>query len=1101
MPTAQPPANAADVAITGDIRAAQVAEHASAVTFSVLGSACVAAFVAWAIHASVAPLALGAWTLALALALALRQGLLLQYRREPRPADPGRRLAWFRASIFVHGVAWGVIALLPAAGDHDALELLMAALAGMSTAALVLGQFDRIVGFAFALPAMLPVTLRLLAEDKPAAQALSLGVAVAALLGIYGIVAAERAWRQRVALATARRDEQRSLDAARESEALLRLIFDHVDEGIAVVGADMRLRAFNRRFAEITRLDPALARVGTPVRELLASQARAGRLGGGGDAEATVARWMGLLQAGGHATTVRSLADGGTIELRRNATPDGGFVAVAVDISRRLAAEAALAEKRRMLALLLDATTQGFWFFDNDLRTTDANPALCRLLGVERAALLGRRLYDFVDADQAEIVREQARRRDAGEAGRYELRLRRDDGSPVWCVNHATPIHDESGHKTGSVSVLSDIGELRRATELQRRTSQLLEEKSRILEATLQNLPQGVLTFDEQGRVVAWNPRLVELTGVTEAFLQRRPLLAEFVRWQIDNGRVGPAPGEVDQQARAFIEVALRGEIDRLPAGYQRTDADGRTLRVDTFRSPGGPVVRTFTDITAALRAEQVLRESESRFRLLADAAPALVVVRDSAGRPDWINQRWLEFTGCDAAQALAEDWDLRLHPDDVAACRNAFEGARAPGRSFATEYRLRRADGSWGWIADTGVPRLAADGQLEGWVHYGWDITARKAAEAALIAARDEAERANRAKSDFLSRMSHELRTPLNAVLGFGQLLESEASEPLTTLQRERVGQVLRGGRHLLALIDEVLDLAGIDGGTLRLRLGAVDAGTAVAEACRAVAPLAAERGVQLEAPALPSPGSVLADGARLRQVLSGLLSNAVKYNRRGGRVSIAWREDGERLRLEVHDDGPGIAPDDQPRIFQAFERLDGGRAAADGAGVGLALAKWLVEAMHGRIGLDSAPGAGCTFWISLERADAGPAPAAPRTVLYVEDNHVNQLLMQAMLARCPQIELLLADDAQTGLRIATSQRPALVLLDIQLPDADGFELLRRLRAQPQTRSLPVLAVSADAMPDSIAAARAAGFADYLTKPLEQGRLIEAIERALAAS
>ncbi|MBG6079201.1 PAS domain S-box-containing protein [Rubrivivax gelatinosus] len=1100
MPLPKPPAEPEDDGITRAVRTSQVAEHASAVAFAALGSASVGAFVAWALHTVVATGPLLAWCGALALLLVLRLWTLQRYRAQAGAAEPERWLARFRAGIFASGVLWGSAALLPMSDVHHGLTVLTIAAAALSTAAMVLGHFDRLTGALFALPTALPVAARIVIEDLPPAPAVMLGLAVATLLGLYGVVAAERNWRQRLALAAARRDEQRSLAAAQESEALLRLIFDHVDEGLLVVDADLRVRTMNLRFAEVTRLDPSLVHPGTPVRELLEAQARAGRLGGGNQ-ETLVEHWMSLLRAGGHASSVRTLADGRTIELRRNATPDGGFVAVALDISERRAAEAALAEKQRMLALLLDNTTQGFWFVDNELRTTDANPAMCRMLGVQRGALIGRSVWEYVDEDQAAVLREQMRRRNAGEASLYEIRLRRADGSPLWCMNQGTPICDAEGRKIGAIGLFSDIGELRRATELQQRTSRLLEEKSRLLEATLESLPQGVLTLDEQGRTAAWNRRLVELTGVPEDLLRRRATLGEFVRWQIDHGRVGPAPGELDPDAREHIQAALQGRIDLLPASYQRTAADGRTMRIETFRSRGGPVVRTFTDVTDALRAEQVLRESESRFRSLADAAPALVVVCDADGRPTWINQRWLAFTGCGAGQALAEPWPARLHADDVAAAGAALQTARTTAQSFAVEYRLRRADGRWGWIAETGVPRTTPDGRLEGWIRYGWDITARKAAEAALIAARDDAERANRAKSDFLSRMSHELRTPLNAVLGFGQLLESDPAEPLSPAQHERVQQVLRGGRHLLSLIDQVLDLAGIDGGTLSVRLEAVDAAAAVAEACRLVQGLAEERGITLQPPATPPPGRVLADAARLRQVLAGLLANAVQYNHRGGSVSIEWRDDGERLRLEVRDDGPGIAVADQRRIFKAFERLDGGRAAGGGAGVGLALAKWLVEAMHGRIGLDSAPGLGSCFWVSLERttAEAGAAPAR-RTVLYVEDNSVNQMLMEAMLARRPEIELLLADDAASGLALAVAAQPALVLLDIQLPDADGFELLRRLRARSETEAIPVVAVSADAMPERIAAARAAGFADYLTKPLEQGRLLEAVDRVLDA-
>ncbi|MFO1271445.1 MAG: ATP-binding protein [Rubrivivax sp.] len=270
---------------------------------------------------------------------------------------------------------------------------------------------------------------------------------------------------------------------------------------------------------------------------------------------------------------------------------------------------------------------------------------------------------------------------------------------------------------------------------------------------------------------------------------------------------------------------------------------------------------------------------------------------------------------------------------------------------------------------------RFASDGGL---VRTFTDVTDRKAAERALIAAKEEAERANRAKSDFLSRMSHELRTPLNAILGFGQLLESDRRDPLTPSQHARVQEMQRGARHLLALINEVLDLARIESGSLQLRLEPVALAPLIDESLRLVAPVAQERGIALgPAPVLPAPVHALADRLRLGQVLLNLLGNAIKYNRPGGRVRVEVRADGGWLVIEVVDDGPGIGGPQQARLFQAFERLDAEGSAVEGAGIGLALSKWLVDLMHGEIGVSSELGRGSTFWARLAACGAAPSAA----------------------------------------------------------------------------------------------------------------------------
>jgi signal transduction histidine kinase/ActR/RegA family two-component response regulator len=372
--------------------------------------------------------------------------------------------------------------------------------------------------------------------------------------------------------------------------------------------------------------------------------------------------------------------------------------------------------------------------------------------------------------------------------------------------------------------------------------------------------------------------------------------------------------------------------------------------------------------------------------------------------------------------------------------------------------------------------------------------------------------ESANRAKSVFLSRMSHELRTPLNAILGFGQLLEME---DLQGRDRESVEQIVRAGRHLLELIDEVLDISRIEAGTLNISLEPVDVVSGLSEVLSLVAPLAAERGIELLADLDPSESRYVAgDRQRLRQVLLNLLSNAIKYNREGGRVRVSVSNSGERLRIVVADDGEGIAEDKLDQVFAPFERLGAENTGVEGTGLGLALSKSLVEAMNGSIGVSSEPGAGSTFFVELDVAAspvsretldaaraagaADPARTSACTLLYIEDNLSNLKLIQHIFADRPEVRLLSAMQGELGLQLARAQRPDVILLDLHLPDMSGEQVLASLREYPETERIPVIVLSADATSKRVDGLREAGARGYLTKPLDVTHFLDTVNEAL---
>jgi len=384
-------------------------------------------------------------------------------------------------------------------------------------------------------------------------------------------------------------------------------------------------------------------------------------------------------------------------------------------------------------------------------------------------------------------------------------------------------------------------------------------------------------------------------------------------------------------------------------------------------------------------------------------------------------------------------------------------------------------------------------------------EVAERQRAEA-------DADRANRAKSEFLSRMSHELRTPLNAILGFAQLLELEVERPA---DRESVEQIAKGGRHLLTLINEILDIARIEAGQLPLSPEPVRVGDAIQRVLDLTRPLAATRRIELETGgAALHPEHVWADQQRLQQVLLNLVSNGIKYNRDAGRLTVACdAAEADRIRISVKDTGPGIAPALRERLFQPFDRLGAEQHGVEGTGLGLALSKRLVEAMGGTIGVESVPSAGSTFWVEFLRAESPidrlartePSPAvlaAPAerdgTVLYIEDNLSNLRLVERTLALRPGVKLIPAMQGRLGLALAQQHRPDLILLDLHLPDISGEQVLRELQGDPGLRQTPVVVLSADATPGQVQRLLAAGVRAYLTKPLDVRQLLALLDEVL---
>jgi signal transduction histidine kinase/ActR/RegA family two-component response regulator len=475
-------------------------------------------------------------------------------------------------------------------------------------------------------------------------------------------------------------------------------------------------------------------------------------------------------------------------------------------------------------------------------------------------------------------------------------------------------------------------------------------------------------------------------------------------------------------------------------------------------------------------------------------------------------------------AGALSDEFTTAIAPGFEALVYKAMRGIED-----IYDLTYIRADG-------TRLPALVSvtalhgpDGRLIGFLLIGTDNTARKQVEAEqalldqrlretnaeLQAAREAAEKANRAKSEFLSSMSHELRTPLNAVLGFAQLMASEVPTPPARQQRS-IDQILKGGWYLLRLINEILDLATIESGKVTMSQEPMSM-TDVLQDCKGmIEPQAAKRGIAMTFPRFDTVFYIHADRTRVKQVMINLLSNAIKYNASGGSVIVQCvATDAGRVRIRVKDTGTGLSADQMAQLFQPFNRLGQQDGAEEGTGIGLVVTKQLVELMGGTIGVESAVGVGTVFWVEFESAQApalenieeaaldrrplaAPEASEQLTLLYVEDNPANLALVEQLIARRGDLKLVTAIDAYLGIELARAYVPDVILMDINLPGMSGYGALKVLRDDPLTAHIPVLALSANAVPRDIEKGIEAGFFRYLTKPIRVREFMDALDVAL---
>jgi PAS domain S-box-containing protein len=665
------------------------------------------------------------------------------------------------------------------------------------------------------------------------------------------------------------------------------------------------------------------------------------------------------------------------------------------------------------------------------------------------------------------------------------------------------------------------------ATEVRR--AEALLKTGALQNAILNSANFSSIATDEKGVIQLFNVGAERMLGYAAAEVVDQITPADISDPQEVIARAGALSRELGTTItpgfNALAFKASRGIEDIYELTYIRKDGSRfpAIVSVTALRDDKSAIIGYLligTDNSARKHVEERLRWTEESFRLMVESVSDYAIVMLD---PEGCVVSW--NTGAERIKGYASDEIVGVHfarfypKSDVDASKpqHDLDLAALNGRYEDEGWRVRK-DGSMFWanVVFTAIRDQA--GSLRGFAKLTRDLTERNKVEAILTNARAIAEKANLAKSDFLSSMSHELRSPLNAILGFAQLMESDLP-PATPAQAESIGQILHAGWYLLDLINEILDLAVIESGKLSMSLEPVSLAEVMLECQLMIEPLAQRRGINMTFPTFDKPHSVNADRTRIKQVLINLLTNAIKYNQVGGSVVVDCRTSDTpgHVRVTVTDTGAGLPPEKLAQLFEPFNRLGQSGNGEEGTGIGLVVSKRLVELMNGVIGVESTVGTGSVFWVELLSTEplafthhmektvvveaVVSSGASLRTLLYVEDNPANLRLVEKLIARRPDLRLLSAIDGNRGVEVARTCQPDVILMDINLPGISGIEALKILREDKATAHIPVIALSANAIPRDIEKGLEAGFFRYLTKPIKVNEFMDTLNVALEFS
>ena len=711
----------------------------------------------------------------------------------------------------------------------------------------------------------------------------------------------------------------------------------------------------------------------------------------------------------------------------------------------------------------------------------------------------------------------------------YELTYIRKDGSRFPAVVSVTALRDEQGGIIGYLLIGTDNTARKQAEEA-------LLEAGALQNAIFNSANFSSIATDERGVIQIFNVGAERMLGYAAADVVNKITPADISDPQEVVARAAALSGElattITPGFQALVFKASRGIEDIYELTYIRKDGTRfpAVVSVTALRNPHGAIIGYLligTDNTARKQVEaeqkkldQRLRDQQFYTRSLIESNSDAIMTTDPAGIITDVNKQMEALTGCTRDELIGAPF--KNYFTDPERAEAGIKLVLSEKKVTNYELTARARDGKETVVSYNATTFYDRDRKLQGVFAAARDVTELKRFEQTLQqknveleSARFAAEKANLAKSDFLSSMSHELRSPLNAILGFAQLMDS-ASPPPAASQKESIDQILKAGWHLLNLINEVLDLARVESGKLSLSLEPTALGEVLSECQAMIEPQAKKCGITITFPESHIPYFVIADRTRLKQVLINLLSNAIKYNQAGGKVVVDCSASiPERVRVSIKDTGAGLPPEKLAQLFQPFNRLGQEAGGQEGTGIGLVLAKQLIELMGGVIGVESTVGAGSVFWFDMV-ATAEPQltvgsskPLAPalsparsgprlRNVLYVEDNPANLKLVQQLVARRADLRVLSAGDGRAGIELARAYVPEVILMDINLPGISGIETLRLLREDPLTADITVVAISANAMPRDIEKGMEAGFFSYLTKPIKVKEFLEVLDAAL---
>jgi PAS domain S-box-containing protein len=774
-------------------------------------------------------------------------------------------------------------------------------------------------------------------------------------------------------------------------------------------------------------------------------------------------------------------------------------------LSERVRAQQSLARNEKWLSTTLSSIGDAVVATDMNGTVSFLNPVAQKLTGWSLEEARGKSMdivFDIVNSETRlaveNPVKKVFREEKVVDLADHTILLSKD-GKEFDIEDSAAPIVSESGETLGVVLVFRDVTENKTAEKETKGQKDLLE-------LILASMSDGVVVADKNGKFLLFNPAAEEILGLGATDATPDQWADRYGVYHSD-GLTAYGPNELP------LARAIRGEatdsVEILVRHAGKPDGafvsiTGRPLRDERGVLRGGVVV--MHDVTVQRHAEQALRQSEERFRLLvSEVMDYGILMLDPEGHIVSWNAGAERIKGYRSQEIIGRHFSCFYSKEDVAAGKpaNELKAAIEKGRFEDEGWRIRK-DGSQFW-ANVVVTALHDEaGRLRGFAKVTRDITEQRRTQELLMRAKEEAERASKFKDQFLSTMSHELRTPLNAVLGFSDLLADERYGPLNDRQQRYVGHIHTGGKHLLKLISDILDLSKIEAGRMELTPEDVTVTSAFTEVISALYPLAEKKSQVLLQQVEPHL-HLRADSMRFKQVLMNLTGNAIKFTPEGGRIELSAVRVGDQVKIKVHDNGPGIPAEQQKRIFEAFFRLRETGSATEGTGLGLAITARLVELHGSNLGIENQAGGGACFYFSLPLIEVAPAQSsqtaisvprarkAPR-ILVIEDNVATGQLIQSQLTSSGY-ETLKCSQPEQALEMAAEHQPDAITLDLLMRPVHGLEVLLQLKNDPRTSKIPVIVVT---IVDQPGVGTALGADEYLIKPVDKATLLAAVERCL---